>query len=27
VAELSRPLLHLSPVCHVPELTIDRVAA
>ena len=27
VAELTRPLLHLSPVCHVPELTIDRLAA
>ncbi len=27
VAELTRPLLHLSRACHVPELTIDRVAA
>ena len=27
VAELTRPLLHLSAVCHVPELTIDRLAA
>ena len=27
VAELTRPLLHLSAACHVPELTIDLVAA
>ena len=27
VAELSRPLLHLSAVCHVPELTLDRLVA
>jgi short-subunit dehydrogenase len=27
VAELTRPLLHLSAACYVPELTIDRVAA
>ncbi len=27
VAELTRPLLHLSAACYVPELTIDRLAA